>query len=515
MAPVSETVCLAAFVVVITLPGLYGLHLFALMLLAMVRKRGVTERQRETVAQYCRETPDEAWPRVTTQLPIYNEVAVAERLIRAAARLDYPRERLEIQVLDDSSDETRALVDRVCASLRLEGHDIRVVRRPTRAHYKAGALANGLRQARGDYIAIFDADFIPEADFLRRLIPLIASDPQAACVQGRWGHLNVRDAWYTQALALGMDGHFGVEQPARAWNGLLLNFNGTAGVWRRAAIDDPRVGGWSGDTLTEDLDLSYRAQLAGWRILYTQEVVAPAEVPADVDALKSQQRRWATGSIQTARKLLPAVWRSQRLSLLQKLEASIHLTQYSVNVFMLLMALVSRSLLAVVPPERFQETLGWSWWLVLFAALAPSIAYVYARWSLERVLAGPIQILKLITLGLGLSLNNTVAVFAGLVQRGGEFVRTPKSGSAGARAARPPYAALRSRLWSVELVLGGFCLVQWAAYLPLDHYVGGTFLLLYGLGLVSLGWHSRPRTTRAAPDAQAARPAQIAARAGF
>lgn len=474
------------------LPGIYGLHLYVLMFLAHRRRRSVRSRQHEIVERFQRQTPEDQWPRVTTQLPLYNEIAVAQRVIEAAARMDYPADRHEIQVLDDSTDETRQIVDQTCARLRDEGLNVVIVRRPNRDNYKAGALEYGLARASGEYIAVFDADFVPNPGFLRRMIPLIATQQDAGCAQGRWGHLNADESWITESLSLGIDGHFGVEQGARSWNGLLLNFNGTGGIWRRAAIDDPRVGGWQGDTLTEDLDLSYRAQLAGWKVVYCLDEICPAEIPANVDGLKTQQRRWATGSIQTARKLLPSVWRS-RLTLIQKLEATFHLTQYSVNLFMLLMALLGRPLLWLVPADRYQHWLMWSWWLILIAAAAPSLAYVYARWSLGGGLTGPVRIFKLIVLGLGLSLNNACAVLAGLVQRGGEFVRTPKTGSHGRTRARPSYGHLHSRLWIYELLLGAFCLFQWLYFLKPDYYVGGTFLLLFAIGLFKLGWASRPR----------------------
>ncbi|HMQ14365.1 MAG TPA: glycosyltransferase [Phycisphaerae bacterium] len=497
-----QTLALVIFVVVVVVPALYGIRLFVLAVMTHRCRARVVAEQAATIARYRRETPDSAWPRVTTQVPLYNEVTVARRVLEAVARMDYPRDRHEIQVLDDSTDQTCKIVERVAAELRAAGHDIKIVRRPDRAHYKAGAMAYATPLASGEYIAIFDADFIPGRQFLRQLVPLIATRPDVACVQGRWGHLNGRDSWITEALALGIDGHFGVEQTGRAWNGLLFNFNGTAGVWRRSAIEDPRVGGWQGDTITEDLDLSYRAQLAGWKMLYCPGEVAPAEIPDSVDALKAQQRRWATGSMQTARKLLPRVWASPRLTLIQKLESSVHLTQYAVNVFMVLAVALGRTLLWFVPVERYTALLSWSSLVCLLAAGASWTAYCYGRISLGGSV-GPMHLLKLIVLGLGLSINNTVAVLVGLLQKGGEFVRTPKSGTRGGEArgsvAGSPYAAIRSRLWMVELAVGAFCLVQWLWFLRQDNYVGGTFLLLYAIGLFCLGWASRPRDSKRPP----------------
>ncbi len=490
-----EAAALAIFAALMIGPALYGLHMYLLMFLAGRRRRHVRAMQRAVRADY----RPRVWPRVTTQIPIYNESAVAERVIRAVAGLDYPRDRHEIQVLDDSTDGTRALVDQVCDRLRGEGHEIVVLRREVRTDFKAGALAAGLRRATGDLIAIFDADFVPGPGFLKELVPLLESDARVACVQGRWGHLNQNESWMTEALSLGMDGHFGVEQPARAWNGFLLNFNGTGGIWRRAAIEDPAVGGWQGDTLTEDLDLSYRAQLAGWTIRYCQDVEAPAEVPADVAALKSQQRRWATGSMQSARKLLPLVWKS-KLSLATRVEASIHLTQYLVNVFMVMMALFGRSLFWFIPVERYADWLAVSWIVILLAAAAPSVAYMFGRWSLQGQIPGPGRILQLIALGFGLSLNNTVACAVGLFSRGGEFVRTPKTGSTGTRAGQRRYAVPGGLLWLAEILLGLFCLAQWAWFLEADRYVGGTFLLLFAAGLLTIGWQSRPHGATESSD---------------
>jgi cellulose synthase/poly-beta-1,6-N-acetylglucosamine synthase-like glycosyltransferase len=492
LRPLLEVICLILFLFLTLTPGIYGIHLFVLMFLAHRRGDRIRVRQHEVIDRYNRDTAPEAWPRVTTQLPLYNEFAVARRVIEAACRMDYPAGRHEVQVLDDSTDETQGLVDRVCAELRAQGYDVKAVRRPNRESYKAGALAYGLTQASGEFIAVFDADFVPEPGFLRRLVPLIATQPDAGCAQGRWGHLNQNESWLTKALALGIDGHFGVEQGARGWNGLLLNFNGTGGIWRKATIDDPQVGGWQGDTLTEDLDLSYRAQMAGWKVVYCMDVVSPAEVPGDVDAIKTQQRRWATGSIQTARKLLPMVWRA-KLSLLQKIEATIHLTQYSVALFMVLIPLFAWPLRSFIPLHDQQAWFGRVWWLLLLAMCGPSLAYVYARWHIGGGFGGLKQVVRLIVLGLGLSVNNCAAVIVGLVQRGGEFIRTPKSGNQGQPASSQSYyKAIRSRLWILELLLGAYCLAQWLVFLRSDGYIGGTYLLLYAIGLFSFGWASRP-----------------------
>jgi len=492
-----EVVCLVLFLLLIALPSFYGFHMYLLMYLAHRRRAAVGALQRATIEHYWRTTPEDQWPRVTTQIPLYNELAVARRVIEAAARMDYPRGRHQIQVLDDSTDETRQVVDQVAAELCAQGYDVKVVRRPTREHYKAGALAHGLKTASGEFVAIFDADFVPDRGFLRRLIPLFSLGDDICVVQGRWGHLNADESWVTEGLSLGLDMHFAIEQGARNWNGLLMNFNGTAGIWRKAAIEDPRVGGWSGDTITEDLDLSYRAQLAGWRMVFCLDEMCPAEIPADVNALKTQQRRWAVGIMQVARKLLPAVWRSERLSLWQKLQATVHLTQYAIAVPMILVALVGRLLPLALTGDRWPEWIQWLCMAFLLAAVAPCAAYMNARYVVNGKLPGPLRILKLMVLGLGLCVNNGVAVLVGLVQKGGEFVRTPKSGSTG-RGGRSGYASLRSNLWLFELLLGLWCLAQFIYFLPQDG-PGGLFLLLYATGLLLMGWGSRPRFDRPGP----------------
>jgi len=485
--------------------AVYGLHLYVLVYLFRRRRRRRREAQRQLITQHA-SIPDERWPVVTSQVPLYNERHVARRVIEAVAAMDYPADRHHIQVLDDSTDESRTVVDQVAAELRGGGHDVVVLRRSERTGYKAGALAMGLEHARGRYVAIFDADFVPPADFLRKAIPLLEADGKLACLQGRWAHLNERESWLTRAQSLGIDGHFAIEQGARAWNGLLMNFNGTAGVWRKAAIDDPAAGGWSGDTLTEDLDLSYRVQLAGWRIDYCLDLPCPAELPGTVAALKTQQRRWATGSIQVACKLLPRIWRrASGLSLGQKLEATLHLTHYSVAVWMLVLALIARPMLMVLA-EQNDLVRGWFWmvWIgILFSAVAPSVTYCYARYSLGGGWSGLRTIPVMLVLGMGLCVNNAAAVLRGLVLKGGEFVRTPKSGSETTCRRASTYRPLQDSLWIIELILGIYCLTSFVVYVSHFRWAFSIFLLLYAVGFLVIGWHSRPFT----PTWSAAEPA--------
>ena len=250
--------------------------------------------------------PLKVWPPVTVQLPIFNEKYTIERLLHAVTRLDYPIECLQIQVLDDSTDDTYALVARLVDEYKSQGINIELVHRVDRTGYKAGALNHGLKSATGELIAIFDADFVPKRDWLKRTVPSF-QNPKLGCLQTRWGHTNQQYNSLTRAEAMGIDGHFIIEQTVRSKNGFFLNFNGTAGLWRRACIED--AGGWQWDTLTEDLDLSYRAQMRGWKFDYLPDVVVPAELPPQVEAYKKQQFRWAKGSFQVVRKILPSVLR--------------------------------------------------------------------------------------------------------------------------------------------------------------------------------------------------------------
>jgi len=476
--------------------AVYGLHLYALVFYFRRRVHRVFHEQNAVIDTYELGRSPEDWPIVTTQLPIYDERDVAERVMVAAAAMEYPAGRHEIQVLDDSDDATRAIVDLAADRLVARGIDIKVIRRTDRDGYKAGALANGARTARGEFIAVFDADFLPPGNFLLRSVPLLASSPDLACLQGRWSHLNRMDSWLTEAQALGIDGHFAIEQGARAWNGLMMNFNGTAGVWRRAAIEDPNVGGWQGDTLTEDLDLSYRAQLAGWRLDYSLELACPAELPATIGALKSQQRRWATGSIQVARKLLSRIWRSPE-SLCRKIEATLHLTHYSVSIWMLILAIVARPvLLASLDAGGFEGWFGLFWAGVILSAMAPSLTYAYARYVLSGHWWGIRTIPSMVILGCGMCVNNSIAVIRGMLQWGGEFVRTPKSGSSGDARRPSSYQAIQNRAWIAEVLLGLYALLTFSLYLAAGRWFFSVFLLVYAAGFLAVGWMSRPKRTK-------------------
>lgn len=391
-----------------SLLALYGFNMLLLTLLYL------RWRQRPRSAP----PPLKEYPHVTVQLPIYNERYVVARLIDAVARLNWPRERLEIQVLDDSTDDTTIIAQAAARRWRRRGVDVRVIHRQERTGFKAGALAHGLVQARGEFVAIFDADFVPPPDFLERTIPYLVADPKLGMVQARWGHLNAEYSPLTRAEALAIDGHFVVEQTARHRNGLFMNFNGAAGVWRRACID--AVGGWQADTLAEDVDLSYRAQLAGWRLAYLPDVVAPAELPPQIHAFKAQQFRWAKGSIQTVRKL---GWRllTSDTPVFVRLEGILHLTGYLVHPLMLLL------LMTLVPTMLWELRVPTIMGYLGLATLGPPLLYtvsqrsVYPDWK-RRMLYFPV----LACIGTGIALSNTQAVLEALLGRQTPFHRTPK-----------------------------------------------------------------------------------------
>jgi len=430
----------------------------------------------------------EAWPRVTVQLPLYNEQNVVERVIDAAAALDYPSQLLHIQVLDDSTDATVALAAARVAHHSARGLRISHVRRPNREGYKAGALRHGLDCTDGEFVAIFDADFVPEADFLQRTLPYF-QDEEVGVVQTRWGHLNAQESLLTRLQAFGLDAHFLIEQVGRTFGGFFINFNGTGGVWRRSCIAD--AGGWHTDTLTEDLDLSYRAQLRGWRFVYRPELVAPAELPAAMDALKSQQFRWTKGAAETARKHLGRMWRSDK-PLATKLHATFHLLNSSVYVVILLMALLSVPLVFVRAQYR-EYTLVLQLASVFLLGFVPLIYYYYTAWRLASPTAKtgryPGFFLLFLSVSMGLALHNTRAVLLGWLGQRTEFVRTPKAGSAGKPARRYRTGGV-GPLVVLEGVLAAYFAFGLAAGLYLGDYGLLPFHALLTLGFAAVCYYS-------------------------
>ncbi|HXT52462.1 MAG TPA: glycosyltransferase [Thermoanaerobaculia bacterium] len=480
---------LAAYYAVLAVLSLYGMHRLVLV--------AGWWRHRKPPLVAPLPPAEDAWPLVTLQLPLYNERFVAERLLRAVAALDYPRGRLEVQVLDDSTDDTSTIVARVCAALRSAGFDVHHLRRAERTGFKAGALAAGLENARGDLLCIFDADFVPGRDFLRRLVPWFCgagADPRTGMVQARWGHLNRADSLATKVQAMLLDGHFAIEHAARHRSGCFFNFNGTAGIWRRAAIEE--AGGWQADTLTEDLDLSYRAQLAGWKFVFVPEVVVPAELPVEAADLEAQQHRWAKGGAQTARKLLPRLLAAP-LSWKVRREAFMHLT-----------ANLSYALMAVLAALIFPAMLlrrGGGWWqlfavdLPLFSLASGSVLLFYVA---GQVAAGEpwrarLRLLPaLMATGIGLSVTNSAAVVAGAFVRGGTFQRTPKY--AGDARGRRTYGRGRRLSFWMEGVLTIYFIGCFVAAVALRQWVSLPFLYLFlqGYGYLFLLGLRGPRLAR-------------------
>ncbi len=432
--------------------------------------------------------PDPAhWPRVTVQLPIYNERYVIERLVEAVSSFDYPRERLEIQVLDDSTDQTQE-VARACVQRQQDrGVPIRYLHRSGRHGYKAGALAEGLKAATGEFIAIFDADFLPGPDFLRRTVPHFG-DPKLGMVQTRWTYLNRDYSALTRVQGILLDGHFVIEHGARSRGGLFFNFNGTAGVWRRAAIADS--GGWQHDTLTEDTDLSYRAQLRGWQFRYLLDVECPSELPVDINAFKTQQARWAKGLMQTARKILPRLLRAD-LPARVKAEAVFHLTS---NVTYPLMVVLSTILLPAMIVRFYQ---GWFQMLLIdlpiFLASSCSISGFYLA---AQSALGPRRWWRtlpylpfVMAVGIGLCVRNAKAVLEAVFGMQSEFVRTPKYRIEGTSENRQSKLYRNHAGWMpyLEVALGAyFAVTVWYA-IESRNYATVPFLVLFVWGYLYVG----------------------------
>lgn len=494
---IALNAALGIYVLASLLLLVYGVNAYVMMALFCRSRHRRAAEEREVLDRFATHQGQDDLPVVTTQLPIYNECNVIERLLRAVCAFDYPRDRHEIQVLDDSTDETTKVVAELVDRLRAEGHDVTHLHRRERHGYKAGALAEGLRVTRGEFVAIFDADFVPPPDFLRKTIPFLVEDPRCCFVQTRWGHRNRDFSFLTFLQSIGIDGHFVVEQTARSTNGLFCNFNGTAGVWRVAAIAD--AGGWRADTLTEDLDLSYRAILAGWQPRYLPDVITPAEIPTDINALKAQQRRWAKGSIQTALKLLPIVLRNRSLGLFKKIQATLHLTHYLIHPLILILTLLVLPLVQLLQWRFTSPFTAPLVGMMLLALLGPSTLYLFSQiasgqnWK-RALLAMP----ALVALGIGLAVNNSRAVLDAFLGRPSEFVRTPKLGRIVERGERTvgqdnavsPLKVYRqplSKLFLLEIIMGAWALAAFFGYLFAIGSLAGSLLLVQATGFMCVG----------------------------
>jgi cellulose synthase/poly-beta-1,6-N-acetylglucosamine synthase-like glycosyltransferase len=425
----SDDLTVYIYICVLSLVAVYGFHRYILVYLYLKhRNKGYRPR-----AQF-RELP-----RVTVQLPMYNEDVIAERIIEASCQIDYPLEKLEIQVLDDSTDHSGAIARAACDKWAAKGYPVKYLHRENRVGYKAGALKEGMVQASGEYIAIFDADFVPPRDILYNVLDYFTDD-KVGMVQVRWDHLNRDASLLTNCQAIFLDGHFVIEHTARNRSGRFMHFNGTAGVWRRKTIDD--AGGWEHDTLTEDLDLSYRAQLKGWQFVYLPQFCAPAELPPEMIGFKQQAHRWTKGSCQTAIKLLPKVLRSKHLPARIKTEAFFHLTNTIVYVLMVALTLLMYpAFLSFYSPLKAHTHWAQSLFAVSLFVLATCSASTFFVFS-QSELMGPEGVFRailympmLMALGVGVSLNNCKAVleavWGAIRRKPSEFVRTPKYGVTG------------------------------------------------------------------------------------
>ena len=477
--------------VLIGLSG-YGLHRYFIVYLFLKNRK----RAPQPLSHFAQ------LPVVTVQLPLFNEIYVVERLLKSVSELDYPKDLLQIQVLDDSTDETRSIAASCVRRLVQRGFDVELIHRSDRTGYKAGALEAGLASARGDFVCILDADFVPQPELLKSTVHFF-TDSRVGMIQTRWGHINRGYSLLTRVQAMFLDGHLLLEQVARSRSGRFFNFNGTAGLWRKSCIVES--GGWQHDTLTEDLDLSYRAQLEGWRFVFLNDVVTPAELPVDMNGFKSQQHRWTKGSIQTCKKLLPRIWRSA-LPLPIKVEATAHLTS---NFAYLLLA----CLCVLLHPSAGGPQSGWlrvllfDFPIFLTASASVAVFYICAQRELHpRTWMKEILLLPaLIALGVGLSINNARAVLEAVFNYQSEFKRTPKYGierkSQTWRSCR--YMPLKSLLPIVEIGFGIY--FSYFVYYAFSRgqYFTLPFLVMFQVGFFYVAFSSLgqwwPRFSLAAP----------------
>lgn len=424
----------------------------------------------------------EKLPLITVQLPIFNELHVVPRLVAGVAGLDYPRELLEIQILDDSTDETRQICEAEAEKLRAQGFDVSYIHRTDRTGYKAGALENGMARAKGDFLFILDADFVPQPGILHEMVHYFTDD-KIGMIQTRWGHINRDYSLLTKVQALFLDGHLVVEQVARSRSGRFFNFNGTAGIWRKQTIID--AGGWQHDTLTEDLDLSYRAQMKGWKFIFLKDVVCPAELPVDMNGFKSQQHRWTKGSIQTCRKMLGPIWRSD-MPLMLKIEATVHLTANYAYLLLFLMIFL------VFPGAGADFKMGgyrmWLFDLPVFVLTTVSIGLFYLS---SQIAAYPktgwkniIYLPVLLALGVGMSINNGKAVLEAMLGQESAFIRTPKYGieKKGQEWRKAKYKSLKSLVVLLEILLAVY-FTGVVIFAILNNYWNSVpFLIMFMLG---------------------------------
>jgi len=490
----AQQIVVTLYTLALVLVCVYGFHRYALVYLYYRHRRKAHQ------APY----RFKQLPRVTIQLPMYNERRVARRIIENTCRIDWPRDRLQIQVLDDSTDETVQIASAAVRRAEAAGFDIRYIHRDDRTGFKAGALENGLRTATGEFVTIFDADFVPPPGFLRECIDHF-TDPEVCAVQTRWEHLNRHDSLLTRTQAIYLDGHFAIEHVARNRSGRFMSFNGTAGTWRKAAIAD--AGGWHHDTLTEDMDLSYRAQIRGWKFVFLPEQTTPAELPPEMNGFKTQQFRWTKGGAQTAIKMLPRILLSDA-PLKAKVEAFFHLTCFSVHAYVVVLA----ALLLPVLLIRHHVGGQYASWriavdMLVFAlgTISASVFYVASQYELFGDWRTVLKYLPFImALGVGVCLSNTKALLEAVFGKRSEFVRTPKYGqgpdrprSAGARKPKRELLPYLEMAFGIYMAASAaYCITQPALLMA------APFLVIFAVGFLYVSILSfRSRARRAAEPA--------------
>lgn len=452
---------------------LLGSYIFCISILAMYGMHRIVLVHAKRTPSPQKELPEakEAYPSILIQVPLFNEANVVTRVIETVSKLEWPKEKLHIQILDDSTDETTQLAQSAVHILQNKGVSITYHHRSHRIGFKAGALKNGLTLHQADFVGIFDADFLPNSTFLVEMIPYFYC-AEIGMVQARWEHINRNENLLTQLSSTLLDGHFLIEHDARYQRGCFFNFNGTAGIWRTCCIED--AGGWNHDTITEDLDLSYRAQLKGWKFVFIPEITAPAEVPADIHAFRLQQYRWAKGSIQTAKKLLGQIL-SSHISFKVKLESLFHL---SANIGYPLCLIWLITLPWIAEFDGLIPNL-WKAMTVIFGFFGVLYFYGHAMLRAQGVISIP-QLIMVLGLGVGMSINQSVAFFSGLFPTKPIFVRTPKRGDNKNKKYIPPKSPIR---WA-EIAMGLYCLLSIPLVFSFKLYVAIPFLVLFGWGFL-------------------------------
>ena len=466
-----DQIVLISYFIALSILFIFGLHGFIMLFYHRKYKH----------VKYSPKSDLKCDAKVTIQLPLYNEQYVVERLINSTCEIDYPKNNLEIQVLDDSTDETVDIARGIIDVKKNEGFNIKHIRRNSREGFKAGALKEGLKIAEGEYIAIFDADFIPRKDFLKKTLSFFTND-NIGMVQTRWEHLNGNSSMLTKAQALALDGHFVIEQSVRNRAGFFINFNGTGGIWKRSCIED--AGNWHADTLTEDLDLSYRAQMKGWKFIFLKDYTSPAELPSEINALKSQQFRWTKGAIETAKKILPKLWKS-KVPIRVKLQGTFHLTNNFVFPFILLAAILNVPLVFVKNSGAHELYFAMMSVFVL-AFVSSFFFYLYSQKDIHPDWRKRIALFPIFMAGsMGFALNNSRAVFEGLLNRKSEFVRTPKYKLIDGKDSKIG-KKYRNRKISfavyVELMMAVYCLIGVASSIYFLEIAALPFQLLFFIG---------------------------------